>query len=404
MKPGKADDTDVARPPSDGELDAVVTNLQRSVQEWAIRHELWFDCGFQSYAERVDGEPGITPVVTILHFDGDLGRALDGEFDGLDVEFHELLEHHGFWFERNDAASAHIYPAAESPLLQPFLDQANWQWVCSLVQQDVADVHEELYSHFAKRPSDLQRLTWREYEILLFRIFQSQGFTCELGQGSNDGGVDIRILQRDPLGDILTLVQAKHYAPKNKIDLSAVAALHGVADVGEAQRSIFVTTSDYLPSARRFASRTKIPMTLATSEHVRDWCRNASDGIIRDKSKLIAAEAVSRLIQDLSAHDPRIVHANTGYSVIMNQFAIVLKETKHAALLMTILARTISDDGFGQRGLEVPDIGPACLERLTAGMVVRAKRSVRGGEVSYWTGSNLFTPWNGAPTYFDLCD
>ena len=404
MKLGEADETGLPRPPSDGELDAVVVNLQRSVQEWATRHELWFDCGFQSYAERVDGEPGITPVVTILHFDGDLGRALDGEFDGLDSEFHELLERHGFWYERNDTVSAHIYPADESPLLQPFLDQANWQWVCSLVQQDVADVHEELYLHFAKRPADLERLTWREYEILLFRVFQSQGFTCELGPGSNDGGVDIRILQRDPLGDVLTLVQAKHYAPKNKIDLSAVAALHGVADVEEAQRSIFVTTSDYLPSARRFASRTKIPMTLATSEHVRDWCRNASNGIIRDKSKLIAPEAVSRLIQNLAAPDPRIVHANTGYSVIMNQFAIVLKETKYAALLMSIPARTISDDGYGQRGLEVPDIGSACLDRLSADTVFRAKRSVRNSEASYWTGSNLFSPWNGAPAHFDLCD
>lgn len=32
------------------------------------------------------------PVVSILYFDDDLGRALDGEFDGLDMEFIELLE------------------------------------------------------------------------------------------------------------------------------------------------------------------------------------------------------------------------------------------------------------------------------------------------------------------------
>lgn len=404
MTPNGTDTAGDAQSPSDAELDAVVANLQQSIRGWATRHELWYDCGFQSYAERIDGEPGITPVITILHFDGDLGRALDGEFDGLDVEFFELLERHGFWYERNDAVSAHIYPADESPLFQPFLDQANWQWICSLVQQDVADVHEELYSHFDKRPADLDRLKWREYEILLFRIFQNQGFTCELGPGSNDGGVDIRLLQRDPLGDILTLVQAKHYAPKNRIDLSAVAALHGVADVEAAQRSIFVTTSDYLPSARRFAGRTRIPITLATSDDVRGWCRDASDGIIRDKSKLVAPEAVSRLLQSLSPNDPRIVHASTGYSVTMNQFAIVLKETKHAALLMAVPARIISDDGYGQMGFEVPEIGPACIDRLTSDTVFRAKRSVRGSRVSYWTGSNLFSRWNGAPAHFNLCD
>ncbi|TBN18061.1 restriction endonuclease [Agrobacterium cavarae] len=389
---------------SDAELEAVVTSLQNSIREWATRHELWFDCGFQSYAKRIDGEPGTTPVATILYFDGDLGRALDGDFAGLDIEFVELLEQHGFWYERNDGASAHIYPQDESPLFQPLLDYANWQWVCGLVQQDIADVHEELYSHFAKRPDDLHRLTWREFEILLFRIFQSQGFTCELGPGSNDGGIDVRVLQRDPLGDILTLVQAKKYSPKNKIDMSAVAALHGVADVENAQKSIFVTTSNYLPSAHKFAGRTRIPMTLATSNDVRDWCQNASDGIIRDKSKLVAPSAVSNLLQTLSSKDPRIVHAHTGYSVIMNQFAVVLKETKHAALLMAIPARNISHDGYGQVGFEVPDIGLKCLERLTADHVFRAKRSVNHGQVSYWDGRNLFSAWNGEPAHFNLCD
>jgi hypothetical protein len=140
------------------------------------------------------------------------------------------------------------------------------------------------------------------------------------------------VLQRDLLGDILTLVQAKHYAPRNKIDMSAVAPLHGVADVEAAQKSIFVTTSDYLPSVRKFAGRTRIPMTLATSADVRDWCRDASGGIIRDKSKLVTPQAVSLLLHGLAPRDARIVHARTGYSVVMNQFAIVLKETKHAAL------------------------------------------------------------------------
>ena len=389
---------------SDSGLEAVVESLRSSIRAWAAKHNLWFDCGFQSYAERVNGEREIAPVVTILHFDGDLGRALDGDFADLDIEFSDLLEQQGFCYERNDGVSAYIYPEDDSPLFQPFLDYANWQWVCGLVQHDIADVHEELYSYFAERPDDLYRLSWREFEILLFRIFQNQGFTCELGPGSNDGGIDVRVLQRDPLGDILTLVQAKKFSPRNKINMSAVAALHGVADVENAQKSIFVTTSDYLPSARKFAGRTRIPMTLATSNDVREWCQNASAGIIRDKSKLVTHTAVSHLLQNLFPKDSRIVHAHTGCTVITNQFAIVLKEAKHAALLMAIPSRTVSDDGYGQRGLEVPDIGLKCLESLTADNVFRAKRTVSHGKVHYWNGINLFGAWSGEPARFDLCD
>lgn len=389
---------------TDDDLVKALTALQQSIVSWAEKHDLWFDCGFQSYAERIDGEPGETPVVTILHFDGDLGRVLDGDFDNLETEFSQLLEQQGYWYERNDPVSAHIYPADESPLFQPFRDYAHWQWVCSLVQPDVADVHEELYSYFANRPSDLYRLTWREYETLLFRIFQNQGFTCELGPGSDDGGIDVRVLQRDPLGDILTLVQAKKYAVNRKINLSAVAALHGVADVENAQRSLFVTTSEYLPSARKFAGRTSIPMTLATSEDVRHWCQAASEGIIRDKSKLVTPSAVSHLLQSLSPKDPRIVHAHTGYSMILNQFALVLKETNHAALLMAIPSRKISEDSYGQTGFEIPDIGPACLSRLNIDTVFRTKRSVRDGRVYYWSGHNLFGAWDGEAAHFSYLD
>lgn len=62
----------------------------------------------------------------------------------------------------------------------------------------------------------MNELSWREYEILLFRVFQSNGFRAELGPGSNDEGVDIKLLQRDPIGDLLTLVQVKKYAKKNR--------------------------------------------------------------------------------------------------------------------------------------------------------------------------------------------
>ena len=117
-----------------------------------------------------------------------------------------------------------MYPE-EGPRCQAYASYFHWQWICSLLQPDFADVYEELYGHFAGHLDDLHRLDWREFEILLARIFQTQGFVTELGPGRGDGGVDIRLLQRDPIGDILTLVQAKKYAPKNRVGLEAVAAL-----------------------------------------------------------------------------------------------------------------------------------------------------------------------------------
>ena len=388
---------------TDQQLLQIIRNLQSKIERWATGHDIWLDCGFKTYAEHVNGEP-LAPVVTVLHFGSDFANMLEGYHRGLDVEFSELLESEGFWFEQATFGNLHIYPLDDNPLVEPFSDYVHWQWICGLIVPDVADVFEEIYAHFARRPDDLNKLHWRDFEVLLYRIFQSQGFQAELGPGSGDGGVDIRLLQRDPLGDIMTLVQAKKYAANRKIGLEAVAALHGLADVEGAHRSLFVTTSSYLPVAQKFAGRTSGRLSLATSNDVMQWCQQAHHGIIHDKSKIVSTDQVSRLLRDLKSKDSRIVHAHTGVTMILNEFALVLKETKYAALLMTLPAITTVGDGYGQTGYEVPRLDHTCLSRLHADTVFRAKRSVHDGRVSYWSGQHLYTPWAGEPEYFSYLD
>jgi restriction system protein len=182
--------------------------------------------------------------------------------------------------------------------------------------------------------------------------------------------------------------------------------LHGIADVEEAQHSVFVTTSSYLPSAKRFAARTSGSLKLYTSSDVAQWCQTASDGIIRDKSLLVAPRAVEQMIRGIGQRpDPRVVHAGYGYNMTLNRFALVLKETKHAALLMALPSLTVSDDGYGQRGCEVPRLDETALPMLQADCVWRAKRKVdESGRVSYWDGQNLYGAWDGVPAHFDHCD
>jgi hypothetical protein len=379
-----------------------IRRLQQAIERWAIGHNIWFDCGFKTYAEHVKAEPGNEPVVCVLYFSSDFQPAVIGD---LDMEFWELVSSHGFHYENANGYNLHFYPD-EGPRCDAYARYFHWQWICSLVRPDFADVHEELYGHFATRPDDMHRLDWRQYEVLVARILQTQGFEAELGPGRGDGGVDIRLLQRAPLGDILTLVQVKKYAPKNRIGLQAVQALFGAAAAYGAQRSMFVTTSSYEPVARRFAARDTVALELYESNDVAAWCRTAKEGIIEDKSSLVAPASVERLLLEVAqgAH-PRLVHAHTGATMVLNEFAVVLKETKHAALLMEIPRRVLSHDGSGQRGEEVPKLDASAMLGLKADTVWRAMRSVdEEGRVSYWDGRNLYGAWDGKPQHFDFCD
>ncbi len=388
---------------NDQYLEGALAGLQSAVEKWARSLDLWYDCGFQSYAYRVGAEPSSPSVVTVLWSDGDLLRLIDDDPD-IYTQFEHLLHGLGFWHERWDSVSLYIY-AEDSPLAVAFDDYFHWKWICSLLEPDFADIYEEIYDYFASRPDDLHRLSWREFEMLLARVFQSQGFEAELGPGSGDGGIDVRLLQRDPIGDILTLVQAKKYAPSRKIGLEAVAALHGVADVEKAQRSLFVTTSSYQPAAKAFSGRTSIPMELKTSNDVVEWCRHAKKGIIADKSKLVSVEHVERVLSEIGGQrHPRVLHASGGINIILNDFALILKETKHAALLMHLPRLEVSGDGFGQIGTEVPRLDGHALKMLKADSVWRARRTVEDGRVRYWDGRRLFTPWDGSPQHFNWND
>ena len=88
-----------------------------------------------------------------------------------------------------------------------------------------------------------------------------------------------------------------------------------------------------------------------------------------------------------------------------NCFAVVVKESKHAALLMGLRNQTISDDGFGQIGTEAPILDPHLSEYLlNSENVWRAKRSEDNGRISYWDGRQIYTEWNGQPMSFNYMD
>lgn len=390
----------------DADVERRLSELKYAIQKWAEENEVSDVCTVRDYLDSSGTEPFDPPVLAVVCYDGMLLEALNGySNEELEQSFSDLLLAHGCWYERDTGSTAWVLPNDGSDY-SAYAAYFHWKWICSLVEDDVADVYEELYKHFEKRPDDLYNLHWREYDVILARLFQAQGFDVELGKGTADEGVDIRLVKRDPIGDIVTLVQAKKYSKSNKIDQSKVAALYGVQKSENASSSIFVTTSTYAPVAKRFAARelVKGELFLAESAHVAKWCSLASDGIIRDKSLLLSRSNVLGLLTLIGERrDPRLVKTSFGYNSTHNQFALVVKESKYAALLMPIPKRTISDDGYGQRGLEVPRFDHD-LPHFNAENVIRVRKKQLDGDVTYWSGDRIYRAWNGEACHFDYYD
>lgn len=391
---------------SDAELEKRISNAQADLRAWAVSHDIWYESGFTTYAQQVDGEPGQNAVTFVLHSSGPLAQMLDGDLNPPSrTQFDQIADSHGFWYENYDGISYYFYAITEE--LQAAYDAYfEWKWVCSLIVEDFGDLYAELYQYFQTRPERLRNLHHREFEIFLYRLFQSQGYESEVGPGSGDGGVDVKLLQRGPLGDTLAYVQAKRYSPSNPIGLEAVAALRGVMANDGVGRGIFVTTSRYLPSAEAFARRSSGVLELKTSDDVVQWCKDAEGGVVKDKSTLISdAHVLSVLHKVERGQHVSVVHAHSGHYTIGNVFALVLKETRHAALLMILPRVNVGGGLGGLDGHEIPRLDDRVLGFKNSHTVFRAKRKVDDrGAVSYWDGRNLFYIWDRRPCYFNHLD
>lgn len=397
---------------TDVEIACEIRRIEKEIEMWVKSKDLWHDCGFRSYIDLVDAEPWKeNPVVTIFVSDGAFNRLFDGSEEELYEEFSSMLERNGYWFER-DTCWVYIL-ASDEKMNEKFKEYFHWQWVCSLLKPDFNDIHHEIYQHFGHNPEALLKLKWREFEILVYELLRNQGFEVELGPGRSDGGIDIKKLQRDPIGDIMTAVQVKRYRPDRTIKLQAIQALHGAAVADGIQRTAFVTTSSYSPSAKKFASRENVKMDLFLSQDVIDWCKFAHRGIIENKAQLISRESIQKtLIAAQQRPKEYIVHAHTGVTISMNSFAVKLKESKHAALLMSLPSHITSHDGYKTRGYEIPEMDASTTLKdvpnhglVGPGRVFRAKKSRTGdGQNSLWTGRELYSAWREEPQRFDHID
>jgi hypothetical protein len=250
----------------------------------------------------------------------------------------------------------------------------------------------------------LYKLSHRKYEEFLEVVFQNNGYRTVLGKGSNDGGVDLRLYSNDIVGESVTLVQAKRYKIENPIELQAVQALTAVVDDQKANRGLFVTTSRYLPCAKEFANRHSSRIHLASSSEVAEWCHSASSRITRDKLFLIELEQIRKLLQGINIKglEGKIFHATWGYNRTNNEYAVLIKETRWLALLVSIPEKIHTHDGYRQNGTNLPDTSLETLSKIDKFHVFRAKKKFfEDGSLRLWGENKLFSLWDGKPNYFN---
>ncbi|MDH0306666.1 restriction endonuclease [Aeromonas caviae] len=126
-------------------------------------------------------------------------------------------------------------------------------------------------NYLASNSDKLSTMHWRKFEALTAEYFERNGYKVQIGEGRNDGGIDVRVWSKDSGLDQppVQLIQCKR--TKSKIDKVLVKSLWAdVVDEG-AKGGLIVTTSSFSPGASEVCKVRNYPIREANRKTVIEW-------------------------------------------------------------------------------------------------------------------------------------
>lgn len=125
---------------------------------------------------------------------------------------------------------------------------------------------------------------WRQFEKLTAEFYERDGYKVDLGPGSGDDGVDVRVWKPDanPDDSPLCIIQCKRQ--KDKIEKVVVKGLHADVQFERAEYGVIVTTSELSPGAKTTISARGYDIQAVERNGVKGWLtklRTPGTGIVR---------------------------------------------------------------------------------------------------------------------------
>lgn len=145
-------------------------------------------------------------------------------------------------------------------------------------------IDQRYVDYLSNNTNRLQDMHWRKFEEMTAEYFEREGFRVEIGPGSNDDGVDVRLWKPSAPEDAkpTCLVQCKRQ--KAKIEKVIVKGLAADVQYMEADYGMIVTTSTLSPGAVATISARGYPIQAVERDAVTKWLerlRTPGTGIVR---------------------------------------------------------------------------------------------------------------------------
>ncbi len=123
-------------------------------------------------------------------------------------------------------------------------------------------VNDALLKQAKQNPKIMYSFSSREFEKMVCKLLEKQGYTVKLTKQTRDGGKDIIIVEKSFVGEFCIYVECKKYSADNPISVKLVRELYGTVEAEKASAGMLITTSYFTKDAKEFTEKAKHRMTL----------------------------------------------------------------------------------------------------------------------------------------------
>jgi len=135
-------------------------------------------------------------------------------------------------------------------------------------------IDQKFINFLQANPKELEFMHWRNFERLTAEFFNRQGYEIELGPGSNDGGVDIRVYNKTGKDKPYIIIQCKRHKESHEVKIETVKSFYTDVEFEEAKKGLIATTSKVAAGGKKVVSIRKYPLEFAENKEIIDWVNN----------------------------------------------------------------------------------------------------------------------------------
>lgn len=130
----------------------------------------------------------------------------------------------------------------------------------------VSEINDQLLYTLSKNPNLLYSLTPYNFECVVARIFEKNGYSVKITPRTHDEGKDIFVAKND-LFSFLFYIECKKYSPNHHVGIDIIQRLYGVVSAEKATGGIVATTSYFTQPAKDYIEKHQLNHQLTLHDY-----------------------------------------------------------------------------------------------------------------------------------------